>query len=182
MNINWTECNLKWSDSNDHYPYKTFDHSTVADDALKDLGFTEQMLQDENETIRADLNTETSRAMAAANNYWEFIDNNLDQFPAHEIKRAIDDKSEVYYNWLEVHPTYLAWAREEKTNKENYQYFTFCGLKLNKPGVLIQLESGKIELIGTINNEGGLCNCCAGISDNDVVVRYAQIANLDEVR
>jgi hypothetical protein len=43
---------------------------------------------------------------------------------------------------------------------------------LNQPGAVIELEDGTVYLIGDINMNGGLCDCCRGIKHNHLVVRY----------
>ena len=41
----------------------------------------------------------------------------------------------------------------------------FVNSEYNRPGVLIETESGEKYLIGHINTESGTCGCCGGISE-----------------
>jgi hypothetical protein len=115
---------------------------------------------------------ETNRRLAALNN--ENVNNTLEFFR----------KYKVLTEWIKAHPlTKLANEHNDKlaqeANKNRQENATsFTGRGLVKSGVLMEVKAGdKISqiLIGDINEAGGSCDDCRGISDRDIVVRYKRI-------
>ena len=57
----------------------------------------------------------------------------------------------------------------EESKKHSFRYSD-----LRRPGVLLEVQqegSVKQHLIGNVNAQGGLCNCCSGFRDNAIVLR-----------
>jgi hypothetical protein len=57
--------------------------------------------------------------------------------------------------------------------------------ELANSGTLVEIKdafSGKIstQLIGDVNEQGGVCDCCANICDSDIVLRYAVVFNKEQ--
>jgi hypothetical protein len=42
-------------------------------------------------------------------------------------------------------------------------------------GLLIELDDGSQELIGSINTNGGVCDCCRQVTPSTVVRRYRRV-------
>jgi hypothetical protein len=88
------------------------------------------------------------------------------------ICREIED-------WIEVQPEWIAACdaadQAWKVHKEAEAKLSFCGQNLNQAGTVIEFEEeGKLRqmMIGTINELGGSCDDCRGISDDTVILRY----------
>jgi hypothetical protein len=58
---------------------------------------------------------------------------------------------------------------DNKLNEED----SFSKRKLDKPGILIQIETGEEFLIGDINKNRGICDDCAEFDNTMLVVKYA---------
>lgn len=87
-----------------------------------------------------------------------------------------------YNYWLESLPEIIQWDIDRnnyyEAKKENDSKKSFCGLGLNQPGTLIEIEDNGIYnqyLIGDINLSGGVCNDCTAFSISCIVKRYAVI-------
>lgn len=78
-------------------------------------------------------------------------------------------------NWIECN---LPWLNQKSANEKDAEPVSFSSIA--KPGMLIELESGKQMLIGHINEEGGVCNDCMGINKSDVIKRYAVILKFED--
>lgn len=102
----------------------------------------------------------------------------VDDYQSKEYKAAVR-KYKKFKQKVDV------WVKEQpeaRTYNDVIQNFTkddeqksFCGMKLNKPGTLIEILDNKVLkqlLIGDINNLGGVCDDCMGFSRDAVVVRY----------
>lgn len=53
----------------------------------------------------------------------------------------------------------------------NWNGDSFCGRGLNNPGTIVEVD-GKMHLIGTINELGGVCDDCVGFDGDSIVTRY----------
>jgi hypothetical protein len=63
----------------------------------------------------------------------------------------------------------------EEAHREKMRPLSFCGLGLNKPGVLIEVSNGVEStqyLIGDINIHRGVCDDCVAFGDEDIVTKY----------
>ena len=60
---------------------------------------------------------------------------------------------------------------------DTWEKFRRAGL--NKPGIVIRLFSGEVFLIGDINEQGGVCNCCQDVFDTTMIKNYYSVI-LDE--
>ena len=92
-----------------------------------------------------------------------------------KLSREID-------NFIYEHPdTITADEDNERINKEHKEKeskLSFVGAGLNKTGTVIEfMEKGKLTqlLIGNINEVGGVCNDCSGISDETIILRYKKV-------
>jgi len=86
--------------------------------------------------------------------------------------------------WVESQPEWLAWVQEHdkahNAHKEAESVLSFAGLELNRAGTVIEFEEeGKLQqmMIGTINELGGSCDDCRGISDETIILRYKVLWN-----
>lgn len=48
----------------------------------------------------------------------------------------------------------------------------FMGDGLNLPGTRIITEDGKMYIIGNINTNGGVCDCCIEFSKDTIIEKY----------
>lgn len=55
---------------------------------------------------------------------------------------------------------------------ENYELDSFCKRKINKSGVLIEMEDGSQYLIGDINELCGVCDDCTAFDRESIVKKY----------
>jgi len=64
-------------------------------------------------------------------------------------------------------------------NHKEYNKKSFCELKLNKTGTLVEIQfknsETKTYLIGDINKLGGVCDDCTEFDENSIVKRYKTI-------
>jgi hypothetical protein len=86
--------------------------------------------------------------------------------------------------WAEAQPEWLAWVQEHdkahETHKKAEGVLSFCGQDLNRAGTVIEFEDeGKLcqMMIGTINELGGSCDDCRGISNETIILRYKVLWN-----
>ena len=70
--------------------------------------------------------------------------------------------------WIECGLPWYSWS--PKTPLEDRDSFTKRGLA--KPGVQIELVSGKRHLIGDINTAGGVCDDCPAFEPEEIIARY----------
>jgi hypothetical protein len=61
----------------------------------------------------------------------------------------------------------------------NIPYSEFSKTEFNKPGTLIETDS-KILMIGHINENSGVCDCCSTNTDKHFVKRYKIVWRADE--
>lgn len=87
-------------------------------------------------------------------------------------------------DWIESQPEVIAFCQSSdaihKDHKEQEGKLSFCGHSLNRAGTVIEFEEeGKIcqMMIGTINELGGSCDDCRGISDETIILRYKILWN-----
>lgn len=53
--------------------------------------------------------------------------------------------------------------------------------KLNKPWLIVEVNGRERKgelLIGDVNEQGGQCDCCLLIHNEDIVVRYRQVIDI----
>lgn len=84
--------------------------------------------------------------------------------------------------WEEEQPEIIKWYdlvdKLETEHQEKMKPLSFCGLGLNNPGTLIEVEhDNKIHeyLIGDINANRGVCDDCTAFENNAIVKRYMVI-------
>lgn len=77
--------------------------------------------------------------------------------------------------WTEQQPEWKEFQKRlEKFNEEeDKKSFSRSGLAM--PGTLVEMEDGSIEMIGSINTSGGVCNDCMAFGDSMIVKRYAVV-------
>ena len=55
----------------------------------------------------------------------------------------------------------------------------FKNQSLNKPGIVVWFEEGLDGwLIGDINSNGGVCDCCTAMREKAIVIAYQTLENL----
>lgn len=99
-------------------------------------------------------------------------------FEYREFKNKIDD---WYYSHPEVLKIIEENDRRRKTRQEIMSKKSFCGMGLNTPGTLIEVEIAgilTIELIGSINTSCGVCGDCSAFGNDTIVKRYKKVHNL----
>ncbi len=74
--------------------------------------------------------------------------------------------------WEKSQPEFLAWKEELAAFREKEKEMSFVGRGLAKPGTLVELSDGKIELLGTMNCIGGGCDHCSLVSRETIIKRY----------
>jgi len=89
-----------------------------------------------------------------------------------------------YHAWLDEQPETKKWDEEcekaREAHNKRMRPLSFCGLGLDKPGVLIEVEEqdtdGNLEdvqyLIGDINPSRGVCDDCTAFDKDAIVKRY----------
>lgn len=87
----------------------------------------------------------------------------------------IIEKIDEINKWLMLRPEHAEYMYKYNNlkSKAASSCNDFYHSEINRPGTLIQLESGKVMLIGDINTAGGVCNDCAGIDDDDKIIKYS---------
>lgn len=193
--MNWVEINLPWSTeyNADASQPEYEEHPTLDEEVRAEFGYTETELVkkyfgegfdfytnskvfDEyfklsNKIFDYEDEADRDRQLLALNN--KSVNATLEFFTK---VRPID-------RWLKEHPTtqlidnknaviQAALKAEQKKTATS-----FTGRELNKSGILIEVKrasDGKIDkmLIGDINEQGGVCDDCRGISQDDIVIRY----------
>ena len=96
----------------------------------------------------------------------------------------LDKQQREIEDFMSSHPkTKRYYKKMDKYEKEN-KLETFCGLGLNKPGTLIEVELENKELkryfIGDINGCGGGCDHCLGISKSAIIKQYKIVWSSEE--
>jgi hypothetical protein len=86
--------------------------------------------------------------------------------------------------WAEAQPEWIAACEAHdaawKAHKEEEAKYSFCGKNLNQAGTVIEYqEEDQLHqmMIGTINELGGSCDDCRGISDETIILRYKVLWN-----
>jgi len=84
-----------------------------------------------------------------------------------------------YEDWISEQPVTKKWEAKadelERQRDEKIKTMSFCGLGLNKPGVLIEVENGgelQQYLLGDINCNRGICDDCVAFGQETIVKRY----------
>lgn len=77
--------------------------------------------------------------------------------------------------WIESQPVWLEYQVRHKAFVDEQKQKSFTGRGLAMPGTLVEMEDGSIEMIGSINTSGGVCNDCMAFDDNMIVKRYAVV-------
>jgi hypothetical protein len=195
MDIKWVECNLPWSHTdNDYFNEPLPDLSSKEIDRF---GKTYEQIKKE---FSVDHEYYSSKKEEISDKISSMLDD-LDEKEYYEycekrdetIKDAMielsktDPKIKAKLDWHKFRDEYDVWADEQEemiawakrqndflsSKKEKGIKLSFRGAGLNVPGTLIQLSNGSIELIGTINQLSGVCDCCSAFDSNMIVRRYA---------
>jgi len=106
----------------------------------------------------------------------------------YSLKESDDESSneitELFYDEWEKHPAMIEYNKQvmlvKKTNKETAlanAHKSFFGLKLVKPGVLVEVKresSGNIEtiLVGHCDHGGSVCGDFGIFNNKDIILRY----------
>ncbi len=192
---NWIECNLPWQF---HLPYedapkyptdiidareRTEFGTTVVEsrklngeniefyNSLKD--YLEDKIYDslDPEKITYDEFVKTPEYAKIVKDFWVIYETKP-KVIAVRAHQALKEKVEAWEAFqpevIEYHKKYNEFSILEKSK-------SFRGLKLNKPGTLIELENGSIELIGSINTSAGVCDDCTSFDGGTIITRYAVV-------
>lgn len=110
-----------------------------------------------------------------------------------EVMRRLSDLGDVIVNnvleyrafnkkfnlWYDAQPEVIEVVRHNRElwdrldREEALQ--SFCGMKLNNAGTLIEFEEDGVtsqQLIGDMNTSGGVCNDCMGVREDTIIKRY----------
>jgi len=194
--MNWIEINLPWSepyDANTAQP-EYIEHPSLDEEVKEHFGYTEAELVKKyfGEGFDYYINSKVF------NEYHKLSNKILDYEDEADRDRqllALNNKSvnatleffakvRPINQWLEEHPTTrlindknaaisAAFKAEQKKNAKS-----FTGRGLAKSGVLMEVKIAGDDnrltkmLIGDINESGGVCDDCRGISQDDIVIRY----------
>lgn len=97
---------------------------------------------------------------------------------------AFRAKMKEIEEWVDQQPEWLAACQANEAirlaHKEREAKCSFSGGNLNRAGTVIEfMEDGKLQemMIGTINELGGSCDDCRGISDDTIILRYKVLWN-----
>lgn len=87
-------------------------------------------------------------------------------------------------DWWESHPVHIAWQETRKALMQAHDALSFRLHPECRPGVMVEMqraETGEVyrALIGDMNKLGGECDCCSGIADDDLVLRYCDVVRAD---
>lgn len=186
----WIKLNLPYS-LYKSYNSKRLSYPYLAGRAAKELGFTRKDL----DKLYDKLSFESIRDIL------EKIDGRLDkkyvsqsdewrqarivQFLKSENKNVklfgnYLEKSYQYENWKDKQPEIIVYHKkydkQYRAHKEEVAKKSFSGLKLDRPGTLIEIEVKKKTsqyLIGHINPLAGVCDdCCQFDKETAIVKRY----------
>lgn len=95
------------------------------------------------------------------------------------VKAMLEYKifEEKYEEWWEKQPEAESWIAECDSIEEEFERTKdgFCNRDLNKPGTLVELDDGKLYLIGDINGNRGVCDDCVAFDNSAIVKRYKRI-------
>ena len=72
--------------------------------------------------------------------------------------------------WIEYNKSFMSYD----LNVGNFLDDGLCN-----PGVLVETEKGQY-LIGTVNRNGGACDCCSIINSDDIILRYKVVWTPDK--
>lgn len=182
--MEWIECKLKWSDSG----YSFQEHNALNEKF-------EATLDVVNKDIENIIGKAPEENFDEFNKYSKLKYDHLDNDGTEEnwlsfvndrpdLKRIHDDiiaakeyhlrYNELYSEYSDV-KEYLRAQDELYANDKAMAAETFVGKGLARPGTVIELENGKIHVIGSINTVGGVCDDCVDIRDSDIIVRYAVV-------
>lgn len=185
MNIEWVDINLPWSvsySSEDAFqsPDLSKKQQEVFGDSLKEwdekLRKEFYKLCDLLDEIIDSITDDVSNAELdkIESDFWESHKND----PCVVAKKFYDEIQQKINEWWLEQPEWIEYERKKKEFFGN----SFTGQGLAKPGTLIELENGSIELIGSINRSAGVCDDCVGFSSNTVIKRYAVVFPFEEMR
>lgn len=189
----WIEVNLPWYIEMPDYEYQDYpelldrmkaEHGTTFDELEKDtFGDVEFSLDS---SVWAKF-SEISNELRLEYNYDEAkVVEKLAELDVPEVQAILKyrEKNQILNEWYHNQPEVVA------AMKKNDEAFAEAKLKqkslcfsvqdVAKAGTLMEIESeGQIKylLIGHINEVGGSCDDCRGISDSDIVKRYKIIWN-----
>jgi len=97
--------------------------------------------------------------------------------------------SREYDDWVSEQPASKKWSDKvdklSKKRNEKIKTMSFCGLGLNKPGVLIEVEHDGAThqyLLGDINCSRGVCDDCVAFEKDAIVKRYRIVWSEDKSR
>ncbi len=93
--------------------------------------------------------------------------------------KEFNDKLDV---WYEEQPEIKKYYEKYDAFVELQKQRSFSGLGLARPGTLIELEDGTIELLGSTNCSAGVCNDCLGFETDSIIKRYAVVFDYDAIK
>lgn len=199
MNTEWIDINLPWSDlpkeDDEHHnrlragcdmtDKETAKFGTTADALLNIMGANltddfaiEREIEAAYELEHGELDYDME-GYDEANEARHKITQRLatDEIHRRDPERAkIDDMYHAINEWREQQPEFQAavqaWNDAEDAADARLKANTFVGRDLANPGVQIELEDGERYLIGTINQNGGVCDDCKAFEGSAIVKRY----------
>jgi hypothetical protein len=178
MSQNWIECGLPWR----NYEFPNLDAPDLQEEMRADFGetFDEVVARIDFDLITG-IKEDISADLVDAGwdpNSPEFEKEVQLQYEK-EMRRLGNDvmfkdneKRRTMLEWRRDHPKLLVFNQECARLNEELNRRCFKGAGLALPGTQIEIEGGKRLLIGDINPLGGICDDCAGIDDDTIIVRY----------
>lgn len=88
---------------------------------------------------------------------------------------AYSELSEKIFAWTDQQPEWKTYQQDKEDFLKIEKQKSFSGRGLAKPGTIIEMEDGSIELIGSINAAAGQCNDCQAFDNDAIVTRYAVV-------
>lgn len=188
IEIKWIECNLPWREDYEEISedvasaFPKFPKEELNALSYKKFGITIDDL--DNQDVMNDL--DVKRELIQLEMKYDNISNLRDLLKLTDSHKLISLikfkilKAEIqeFENSSEIYKKYSEELESERSRYKNVRPKKSFYPDLAKPGVLVELESGKQMLIGDINAAGGICDDCKGIKNTDIVKRYAIIIEL----
>jgi hypothetical protein len=177
--LNWIECNLPWKFrfSPDLYPKYPSD---IIKQKIKEK-FPEWEALEQKQTILLgwwfSYCNENKISMVLQDHEDNLDISKLEGFQSLKTTRLTYGQMSIDINkFSETIPELIDYNQQYNDFKIKENRLSFCGQKLNVCGTIIELDDGTLELLGSINCLGGVCDDCS--FEGGIIKRYARIIEL----
>lgn len=99
--------------------------------------------------------------------------------PAVKAREAHIEYSVKYNQWYNSQPEVIEFNKKCDEHLDMIADKSFAGRGLARPGTLIELEDGTVEMIGSINTFRGISDTYTAFDGDRIVKRYAVVMNDD---